>query len=501
MPTRSDAPASVFPPRPIPESYWVQPGRLLVGEHPAYQSRSTAVDRLQRFLQAGITCFVDLTETREIPTYQASLPATSWTGRSIAYLREPIRDHGLPDSREVVARVLARIDEALAAGHVVYLHCRAGIGRSALVAGCWLASRRGTSGGTLDELQDLWLQSAKSAIWPVVPETEEQAAFVRDWMPAKEAQAVIDRPPQSSGLAERVKGALYGLAIGDAMGTGAAAGGESAGQWSQHTSLTLCLGESLLELGRFDARDQMTRYLRWQRDGHLSSSGRPAAATPDVARALSAVQWRRQPMAGSHDPKDRSTASLPRVLAAVLYGWPDIAAAVALSGECSRTTHQSPVIIDACRYYGALLCGALRGDAPRVVLGGLYEPVPGLWSKAHLKPDVLAMASSVQGRAVPTAAIAGDPDAVRAVAHARFAIEAATDFESALRRALDHGRDPAVDGALTGALAGALLGERALPPGRLAALARFDVLESMAGRFLAHLRADPGRGMPGETTR
>lgn len=472
-----------------------------MGEHPAYPSRSATGDRLQRFIQAGVTCFVDLTEVREISAYQASLPATSWTGRSIAYLREPIRDHGLPDSREVVARVLGRIDEALAAGHVVYLHCRAGIGRSALVAGCWLASRRGTSEYTLDELQDLWLQSAKSELWPVVPETEEQAAFVRDWMPAQEAQSVIDRPPQSIGLAERVKGALYGLAIGDALGTGAAAGDESAGQWSQHTSLALCLGESLLELGRFDARDQMTRYLRWQRDGHLSSSGRPSVATPDVARALAAFQWRRQPMAGSHDPKDRSTASLPRVLAAVLYGWPDIAAAIALCGECPRTTHQSPVIIDACRYYGALLCGALRGDAPRVVLGGLYEPVPGLWSKAQLKPEVLAMARTVQGHAAPMAAHAGDPDAVRSVACARLAVEGATDFESALRRAVDHGREAALDGALTGALAGALLGERALPPRRLATLARFGVLESMAGRFLARLRADPDRGMPGASLR
>lgn len=496
MPLPFDATSTQALPRPIPESYWVLPGRLLVGEHPSYPSRAAVGERLERFIQAGVTCFVDLTEPREIPTYQSSLPAMSWTGRAVEYLREPIRDHGLPEDREVVVRVLGRIDAALGAGHVVYLHCRAGIGRSALVAGCWLASRRGTSEYALDELQDAWAQSAKSELWPVVPETDEQAAFVRDWAPQQSTVAVIDRPAQSLGLGDRVRGALLGLAIGDAAGAAAPAAREG-GQWTQHTSLALCLAESLLDQRRFDARDQMTRYLCWQRDGHLSASGRPAAATADVARALAAFQWRRQATAGSHDPKDRSTASLPRVVAAVLYAFPDPSAAVALAGESSRTTHQSPVIIDACRYYGALLVGALQGDAPRTVLGGLYEPAPALWSKSPLKAEILAMAKASRGTESPGGAEPRRPDAVLAVANARSAVARACGFEDVLRHAVSGSSEPALDAALAGGLAGALLGERALPPKRRAALLRPAVLESMTARFVEHLRSGAGAATGG----
>jgi hypothetical protein len=373
-------PDASLPPRPLPATYWVVPGRFLVGEHPGSQSRAEAMDRLRRFLAAGVTCFVDLTEPGELPSYEALLPAATPQGRSVRYLREPIRDHGVPTGPETVARVIAQIDEALDAGHVVYLHCRAGIGRSATVAGCWLAASSGAAADPLGKLQQLWQQSARSRAWPVVPETQQQEDFVRDWSRRDGVRSsgatAANAATAALSVADRIRGALLGLALGDAMGMAASDGGEDAGVWSQHTALALCLAESLMERGVCDARDQMERYLRWQRDGYLSALGRPGQATPDVARALATYQWRGQPMAGSHDPRDRSTAGLPRVVSVAAFGVPDPAATVALAVECARTTHQSPLVLDACRYYAALLVGALRGDTPHEPTGRLYEPAP-----------------------------------------------------------------------------------------------------------------------------
>src|SRR5450759_5113143 len=45
------------------------------------------------------------------------------------------------------------------------------------------------------------------------------------------------------------------------------------GQWTDDTSMALCLAESLIECRGFDARDQMERYVRWWRRGHWSSTG------------------------------------------------------------------------------------------------------------------------------------------------------------------------------------------------------------------------------------
>ncbi len=309
MPERRDPPAEPAVPRPLPASYWVVPGRLLVGEYPGSQSRAEAMERLRQFLQAGVTCFVDLTEPSELPSYESLLPFSTPDGRRIEYLREPIPDHGIPAAREVMERAIGLIDDALAAGHVVYLHCRAGVGRSATVAGCWLASRPGRARDASSELQRCWQQSSKSLQWDQVPETSEQAEFVRGWAARPVARLQVRVVPAGSisthGRVARCSGSPWAMRSVRC----ATLRPHPRRSWTQHTALALCLAESLLDSGRFDARDQIERYLRWQREGHLSAAGRPAAVTPDVARALATYQWRGQPMAGSHDPRDRTTAA------------------------------------------------------------------------------------------------------------------------------------------------------------------------------------------------
>ena len=469
-------------PRPIPATYWLVPGRLLVGEYPGSQSRAEAMERLRRFLQAGVTCFVDLTEPRELPSYEALLPFETPEGRRVEYLREPIADHGVPADREAMQRAIAMLDNALAAGHVVYLHCRAGIGRSATVAGCWLASRSPRVSDAFDELQRCWRQSAKSQEWDEVPETPEQIAYVRGWSAGP--RSTMRESGRTIDLAGRARGALLGLAAGDSFGAEQPSGSRALRNWTQHTSLALCLAESLLECGRSDARDQVERYLRWQREGHLSAAGTASAATPDVAKALANYQWRGQAMAGSHDPRDRSTAALPRVVAAVLFSLPDAASAVHLAGECARTTHQSPFVLDACRYYGAMLVGTLQGAAPRAVLEGLYEPSGGFWAGRPLKPAVAATARAAASPRPNAAANKGDaPDAMLAIARVRTAVAAAADFDDALKRARDGAVEPGVETALAGTLMGALHGAAVIPRERIAQIARLELIESFAARL------------------
>jgi ADP-ribosyl-[dinitrogen reductase] hydrolase len=94
----------------------------------------------------------------------------------------------------------------------------------------------------------------------------------------------------TSVLRDRYRGALLGLAVGDAVGTtlefkppgtfepiddmvGGGPFGLEPGQWTDDTSMALCLAESLIECG-FDPEDQLRRYVRWWREGYLSSTGR-----------------------------------------------------------------------------------------------------------------------------------------------------------------------------------------------------------------------------------
>jgi ADP-ribosylglycohydrolase len=193
-------------------------------------------------------------------------------------------------------------------------------------------------------------------------------------------------------------------------------------------------------------------------------------------------------MAGSHDPKDRAASSLPRVVSAIAFAAGDPPAAVALAVECSRTTHQSPVVLDACRCYAALLVGALRGEQSAALFSGIYEPVPGLWKKKPLKAEITsALASPPPAQQDPRHR--GQPaDVVHALANARAAVSAAGSADDAIERAIRTAREPALDAALAGALGGAVWGAAALPAGRIATLARLDAIERFAARLVERQR-------------
>jgi ADP-ribosyl-[dinitrogen reductase] hydrolase len=71
------------------------------------------------------------------------------------------------------------------------------------------------------------------------------------------------------------------------------------GQWTDDTSMALCLAESLIERGGFEPRDQMERYLRWYRDGHLSSTGRCFDIGGTVRAAIHRFESSGEPYSGS----------------------------------------------------------------------------------------------------------------------------------------------------------------------------------------------------------
>lgn len=165
-------------PRPHGNTYWLWPGRMLAGEHPAQSGGAILALRLQGLQAAGVTCCIDLTGAQDPVSAYEPLPVAGRAARREAH---GIADFGVPTA-DGMRRVLDAITGALDAGEGVYLHCRAGIGRTGTVAGCLLVERGFTPAEALALVQRKYRAMTKSALAPHSPETAEQRAFIERWV-------------------------------------------------------------------------------------------------------------------------------------------------------------------------------------------------------------------------------------------------------------------------------------------------------------------------------
>jgi protein-tyrosine phosphatase len=169
--------------KPIPESFWVVPGRFLAGGYPSsWVDDSQNRRHLAAFLAAGINVFIDLTCVDECSSYLTLLQEMARSnGISISHQRFSFPDFDVPSHEEMVA-ALDAIDAALAADGNVYLHCLGGIGRTGTTLGCWLIRHGMKPAEALAHLRHLYMTSAQSLFSPFVPETGEQVEFILNWV-------------------------------------------------------------------------------------------------------------------------------------------------------------------------------------------------------------------------------------------------------------------------------------------------------------------------------
>jgi protein-tyrosine phosphatase len=166
--------------RPIPNSYWVEPERLLAGEYPGASDAKRAREKLRAFLDAGIRSFVDLTEAHELAEYEGLLNEIAAERQvDVRYRRMSVEDLGIPTPTHMV-EVLRHIDSEIREGRAVYVHCWGGVGRTGTVVGCWIVQReRCAAESALQRIIELRREIPDRH--RASPETDEQRSFVERW--------------------------------------------------------------------------------------------------------------------------------------------------------------------------------------------------------------------------------------------------------------------------------------------------------------------------------
>lgn len=169
---------------PFANAYWVLLGQILAGEHPLLLDPPANQQRIHNLLALGVTLFVDLTEAEEVAELGNYLELCDSDVQIQPFPVErrhfPIRDMDVP-SRPVMHEILDTLDQACAAGRVLYIHCWGGIGRTGTVIGCYLVRHGRDAATALRELADM--RAATPDYRYAAPARDIQRQLVQSWLP------------------------------------------------------------------------------------------------------------------------------------------------------------------------------------------------------------------------------------------------------------------------------------------------------------------------------
>ncbi|WP_261858269.1 ADP-ribosylglycohydrolase family protein [Photobacterium sanguinicancri] len=283
----------------------------------------------------------------------------------------------------------------------------------------------------------------------------------------------------------RAQGCLLGLAIGDALGTtlefkakgsfdpitDMVGGGPfvlEAGQWTDDTSMALCLADSLLECGEHDPQDQLERYIRWRDFGYNSCTGECFDIGLTVSHALTNFEVNGKPNAGSTAPRSAGNGSIMRLAPIVIFyshikGY-SLQETINYAALSSLPTHGEQRAVEACRMLAQLLSQLFVGEGSKQeFLNQLLESFP-VCNTQTKEVNELRHAIAVATQSTTTRQdIFGRGYVVDSLQAAIWCFVQSNTFKEGALLAANLGDDADTTGAVYGQIAGAYYGAEAIP--------------------------------------
>lgn len=462
-------------------SYQVAPG-IWAGAYIGLPNKDDAPGQIAWLSHIGVRRIIDLTShDDQLPSYSDVLAEYA---PHITHEQYPIIDGSVPSEVQMVA-ILRSIDEAVARGEGVYIHCWGGFGRTGMVVACWYKRQERNGSAALKRVQHAryGIKSNRPS-----PDYSVQVGFVMRW-----------QEPDAHGAMQwlrwrrRFRGAMLGAAVGDAMGvtnemldrastvelTQLVGGGIcdiAPGGWTDDTAMLLCVSEGLITKHGFDANDQMDRFVRWWRYGYMTCDGRTYDVGNTTRIALFAYIQTGDPFSGVQSSHSAGNGALSRVAPIGLYYAMQTDMIDQVAAYSSMLTHATPHSIDACRYVAWLVAQFVSGVSK-------HDALNAPWPYSPLCADIARIAQGgYRRRSIDQ--MDASSYVVDMLEIVLCALDTYDDFASGLRALSSAGGLTTTSCTIYGALAGALYGDDAIPVQWLQSLAQRDKIEWFAEELL-----------------
>ena len=283
-------------------------------------------------------------------------------------------------------------------------------------------------------------------------------------------------------------GALVGLACGDAVGTtlefeirgsfdpiddmvGGGPFNLEVGQWTDDTSMALCLGYSLAFQKTFDPTDQMNRYCNWYQHGYMSSNGDCFDIGMTVSAALRGFLETKEPYSGSIEEYTSGNGSLMRLSPIPIFYNNDYDACINYAGKSSRTTHGSAECVDSCRLFASLIFNAFTAKNKSEIFDlNKYQPycekVISIAKREFLDLEYMQLT--------------GSGYVIESLVSALWCFMKGETFKECILLAANIGNDADTTAAICGQIAGAYYGYSGIPKEWRESISMAEDIEKLA---------------------
>lgn len=301
---------------------------------------------------------------------------------------------------------------------------------------------------------------------------------------------------------DKYKGAMFGMACGDSLGTtvefkargtftpmttivGGGCFKLKAGEWTDDTSMGLCLAESLVKHKQWVPEDVMDLYVKWWAHGHNSSNGDCFDIGNTVRAALKVwkarKQWEKEdadPYCGEQGTDTAGNGCIMRLAPVPLFFAKSSDAAIVKYCELSSaTTHGAPQCIQLTAFFGLLITKILKGDNKEKAFRESSRYILDHYDRLHHEAKLVIEGSFLRKT---EDSIVGNGYVVNCLEAALWAFYNSNDFKTGALMAVNLGADADTTGAVYGQIAGAFYGYEGIPEEWRKVIARKDLITKLS---------------------